>query len=75
MQAIFAAVIGPVIATFGPAIAAVLKSYLINLASKQFIDFVLFEVAEAAVKSTKTDYDDKFLQAVKAAAHGEPIQK
>ena len=44
---------------------SILKGYLIKLASKEFIEYVIFEAAEAAVKSTKTKHDDKFLAKIK----------
>jgi hypothetical protein len=50
-----------------------LKSYLINLATKEVADRVLFEVADAAVKSTKTDVDDKIYAFIDAAVHGRPL--
>lgn len=50
-----------------------LQSYLINVASKEFIDWVIFSVADAAVKSTKTPYDDHLLEVVDAAVHGRPL--
>lgn len=52
-----------------------LKSYLINLATKEVADRVFFEVADAAAKSTKTDVDDKILAFVDAAVHGRPLPK
>ena len=42
-----------------------LKSYLIKLATKEFAHWVFFEVAEAIVKSTKTEEDDKWLEKIK----------
>jgi len=50
-----------------------LKSYLVNLATKELVDKVLFEVAEAAVKSTKTSVDDDILAFIDDAVHGRPL--
>jgi len=37
------------------------KSYLAKLATKEFFEWALLEIADAAVKSTKTGHDDKWL--------------
>ena len=42
-----------------------LKSYLTKLATQEFLHWVLFEVAEAIVKSTETKQDDKWLAKIK----------
>jgi hypothetical protein len=42
-----------------------LKGYVIKLASKEFIEWVLLEIADAAVKATKTPHDDKWLAKIK----------
>jgi hypothetical protein len=46
-------------------VVSLLKGYLVKLATKEFIEFVILEVADAAVKSTKTEADDKWLAKVK----------
>ena len=40
-------------------ILKVLKGYLIQLASEEFIKWAILELAEAAVKSSKTKIDDE----------------
>jgi hypothetical protein len=42
-----------------------IKGYAVKLATAEFIEWVLFEIAEAAVKSTKTPHDDKLLEKLK----------
>ena len=54
---------------------SLLKSYIAKLATKQFAEYVLFEVAEAIVKSTKTPHDDKWLKAIKATVKGQELPK
>lgn len=44
---------------------AVLKSMLATVASEYMIKYALFAIADAAVKSTKTDKDDKWLKEFK----------
>ena len=44
---------------------AVLKTMLVTMASKYMIEYALFAIAEAAVKSTETDKDDAWLKAFK----------
>lgn len=44
---------------------SLLKGYLAKLATKEFIQWAIFEVADAAVKSTKTEVDDKWLEKIK----------
>ena len=43
----------------------VLKGMVATIASEYMIKYVLFELAEAAVESTKTDKDDKWLKEFK----------
>ena len=40
----------------------VLKSMLVTIASEYMIKYAIFAIAEAAVKSTKTDKDDQWLR-------------
>jgi len=42
-----------------------IKGYVVKLASKEFIEFVIFSLAEAAVKNTKTPHDDEWLEKIK----------
>jgi|TARA_R110000765_G_scaffold88064_3_gene168480 hypothetical protein len=46
-------------------IAAVLKGIIVKLATKAFLEWLLFWVAEMIVKSTKTTKDDEFLAKIK----------
>ena len=41
------------------------KGYFIKLASKEFIEYVIFSLAEAAVKNTKTPHDNEWLEKIK----------
>lgn len=54
---------------------SLIKGYIVKLASKEFAEYVFFEVAEAIVKSTKTPHDDKWLKAIKAAVKGQELPK
>lgn len=42
-----------------------LKGYLVKLATKEFLHWALFQVAEAVVKSTETKEDDKWLDQIR----------
>lgn len=44
----------------GKAFVSLFKGYLIKLASKEVAEYILFEIGDAMVKSTKTDKDDKW---------------
>ena len=46
-------------------LVAVLKSMLATVASEYMIKYALFAIADAAVKSTKTEKDDQWLEAFK----------
>lgn len=46
-------------------LVSLVKSYLVKLATKEFAHWVLFEIADAIVKSTKTKEDDKWLTKIK----------
>lgn len=46
-------------------LASMLSSYIAKLATKEFFDYVLWEVIEAGVKSTKTTVDDKWAEKIK----------
>lgn len=46
-------------------IIPILKSYVIKLATKEFAHWVLMEIAESIVKSTKTKEDDKWFAKIK----------
>ena len=50
---------------FGLAVVSLLKGYLVKLASREVMEFVLFEIGDAAVKSTKTPHDDRWLEKFK----------
>ncbi len=52
----------------------VLKSYLVRLATQEFADYVIREVAHAIVKSTKTEQDDKQLAKIEAFIDGKPVK-
>lgn len=49
----------------GSIIVATLKGIVIKLASKAFLEWLLFWAAEMIVASTKTDKDDQFLAKIK----------
>lgn len=42
-------------------ILSVLKFYVMKAASEEFVKWCFMQLAEAAVKSTKTTHDDEFL--------------
>jgi hypothetical protein len=42
-------------------LVTVLKGMLVTVASEYMIKYALFAIADAAVKSTKTEKDDKWL--------------
>lgn len=44
---------------------SLLKSYLVKLATKEFLHWVLFQVAEAITESTETKEDDQWLAKIK----------
>lgn len=44
---------------------SVLKSMLVTMASEYMIKYALFAIAHAAVESTKTEKDDKWLKEFK----------
>lgn len=46
-------------------ILPLLKGYVVKLATKEFAHYILMQIAEAIVKSTKTKQDDKFLAKIK----------
>ncbi len=54
-------------------VLALLKSYLVKLATQEFANYVIREVAQAIVKSTKTEQDDKYLAAIEAFIDGRPV--
>lgn len=43
---------------------AIVKPYLIHLASKELLDWIVEEALKIAVKSTKTPYDDELLKRI-----------
>lgn len=42
-----------------------LKGYVVKLATKEIAHYILMEIAEAIVKSTKNTHDDKLLAKMK----------
>jgi len=46
-------------------IASVIKSIIIKMASKAFLEWLIFWAAEMIVESTKTTKDDEFLAKLK----------
>lgn len=56
------------LAAIGPIkgiLLALLKSYIVKLASKEFAHWAFFQIAEAIVESTETKQDDIWLAKVK----------
>jgi hypothetical protein len=56
----------------GSILLSLLKGYImrlasqeLRLASQEFIEWVIFQLAEAAVKNTKTPHDDVWLAKIK----------
>lgn len=47
------------------------KTYLVKLATKEFLHWCLFQVAEAIVESTETKEDDEWLKKIKETVEGE----
>ena len=52
-------------ALFQSVIVGLLKSYIAKIATQEFAHWAFFEIAEAIVKSTKTEEDDKWLAKIK----------
>lgn len=50
---------------FGKIGLSLLKGYVAKLATKEVMEFVLFEIAEAMVRNTKTPHDDRWLEKFK----------
>lgn len=46
-------------------IGSILKGIIVKMASKAFLEWLLFWVADMLVKSTKTTKDDEFLAKLK----------
>jgi hypothetical protein len=51
-------------------VTKLLTGYVAKLATAEFAEWVLFQIAEAIVKNTKTKEDDKWLEKIK-----ETVQK
>jgi len=59
----------------GSMLVNLLKGYLVKLATKEFAHYVFFEIADAIVKNTKTEEDDKWLKVIKSTVEGKEIPK
>lgn len=59
----------------GSLLVSLLSSYVAKLATAEFADYVIRQVAHAIVRSTKNDKDDQWLAAVEAAIDGKPLPK
>lgn len=51
--------------TIASLVVSLLTSYLTKLASKQFLHWCFFQIAQAVVDSTETKEDDKWLEKIK----------
>jgi hypothetical protein len=60
-------------AMFGTILVSMLKGYVTKLATQEFAEWVLLQIAEAIVKNTKTKEDDKWFKVIKAHIKGEAI--
>lgn len=58
-------------AMFAGLAVSLLKSYLVKLATKEFLHWCLFQVAEAVVESTETKEDDEWLKKIKETVESE----
>lgn len=52
-------------------VVSLLKGYLVKLATKEFLHWCLFQIAEAIVESTETKEDDKWLEQIKKTVESE----